>query len=91
MRVLIDEPAIARDIDEQHPPGATGQRGAHGNELVPPTLYRTEIARDGVGDRSGRPAATTAQAGEVDLMEQGRIERMSSSRFRPTTELHSAR
>src|SRR5262245_32406929 len=81
-RILVDQPSVARDVDEQHPPGAAGKRGAHGAELLKPALERAEVAHQRLGERPGRPGDIAAfgdrgyaQAREIQLVQQRGIER----------------
>jgi len=69
-RILIDEPAISRNIDEQYPSGAAGQALGHGHELTAPTVNRSEVAGEGLGEYLGRPSIAERHAGEVQLVEK---------------------
>ena len=72
--VLIDQPAIARQVAEQHPPRTARERVRHGDELAAPAIRRAEVAGEGLGQRLGR-LALAAEAGEIDFMQECGIER----------------
>src|SRR5262245_4636774 len=73
--VLIDEPAVARYVDEQHPPRAAGQTLRHRDELTPPAVHRTEVSGQNLREHLGRPSIPERHAGEVQLVKKCRVER----------------
>ena len=60
---------------QQHPARAAGERLGERHELAPPAVDRAEVARErrGHGLRHGAPVA--AEAREVELVQQRRVER----------------
>ena len=74
-RILIDEPAISRNVDEQYPSGAAGQAPGHGHELTAPTVHGSEVTGESLGKHLGRPSVAEGHACEVQLVEQRRVER----------------
>src|SRR5262249_23295774 len=73
--VLVDQAPVARQVDEQHPARAAGERVAHRNELALPAVNRPEIARERFCDRRGRLTAFATEAREIQLVQERRIER----------------
>src|SRR5207344_3324446 len=59
---------------EHYPSGTSGEGVAHRHELAAPAVHRAEVARERFGHRLGW-LAVAAQAREVELVEQGGIER----------------
>src|SRR5262245_43283944 len=73
-RILVYEPTISRNVDEQYPTGSARQAVCHGNELIAPTVHRSEIGDKRPGELLGRSAVAECQAREVKLVEQRGIE-----------------
>src|SRR5215831_3494060 len=73
-RILVYEPAISRNIDEQYPAGSARQAVRHGDELIAPAVHRSEIGGKRPGEHLGRPAVAECQAREIKLVEQRGIE-----------------
>src|SRR5262245_48465296 len=73
-RPLVDELAVARRPRQQHPAGAAPERFAHGDELRPPALERTEIAPQGVV-QAWAGFTLLAQPIEEQLVQDHRIHR----------------
>jgi hypothetical protein len=71
---LVDEPAVARDVDQHDPARSAAQGVAHCHELVAPALDRAEVARQRLRERRLR-LAIAAEAREVELVQQRRVER----------------
>jgi len=69
-RILIDEPAIAGNIDEQDPSGAACQALRHSDELTAPTVHRSEVAGECLAEHLGRLSITESHAREVQLVEK---------------------
>jgi hypothetical protein len=72
-RPLVDERALARLEDQQHPARAAGQRLAHADELFTPAFDAAEVGLQRQPHRRlhGLPVAT--QAGEIQLVQQHRV------------------
>src|SRR5262249_61205282 len=73
-RILVYEPAISRNVDEQSPAGSARQAVRYGDELIAPAVHRSEIGGKRPGEHLGRPAVVECQAREVNLVEQRGIE-----------------
>ena len=73
--ILVDQASVARYMNEQDPAGAASQRVSHGDELAAPALDRPEITGKRRRKQFSRLPSVSAQACEVELVQEGRIER----------------
>ena len=74
-RRLIDQPPVARHVGEQHPAGPARQSVGQRDELLTPAVDRSEITGDRVRHRLGRRSSVTAETGEIQFVQQRRVER----------------
>ena len=72
-RPLVDQRALARLEHQQHPARAATQRLAHRDELVAPALDAAEVGLQRQLHGRLHRLAVTAQAGEVQLVQQHRV------------------
>src|SRR4030095_7543192 len=71
---LIYQSTVARHIRQKYPATVHGQALAQRDELATPALNRPEIAGDGVRDGFERCPPVPAEAREIQLMQQRRVE-----------------
>ena len=72
---VIDEAAVARDVAEQHPAGTAGKTAGERDELAAPAVDRSEVADERARHRLRDGSAVAAEAREIELVQQRRIQR----------------
>src|SRR5262249_11700276 len=72
--VLVDEASISGNVGQQNPARAAAERVSHRAELGAPAIDRAEVAREDLG-HPPRRLTVAAEAREIELMQQRRIER----------------
>ena len=85
VRILIDEPPIPRDIDQQYPSGAAGQALRHRNELTAPAIHRSEVAGERLSEYLGRPSIAECHAAKYSSWSNVELSAISCSRFKLLT------
>ena len=72
---------------EQHPARAAGQPLGQRDELLAPAIDRAEVAGEGRRQGVGDGAAVAADAGEIKLVQQRRVERRRFVALQPVDRL----